>query len=267
MQLRRATSPQGWVATPSSGFAAGSGAELRPVEGRRSRSTDIYVRRPASHSSFTSGSTYETSTNRRVGGLWRRRICGGHAGRGRPWQAVIGGGFVRLLAGWEARSICGRVLCAAARGVTRPAVGVRRATEGLEWQNRALFHSLARGALRRARETAGQKLVRFQRFHPRRRATNESYTSEPLVGPNFWKSARFCQERPRFRIRGSLAARPRHVGGSAQRVGGGARSAKGVRCKMCAVSAGGGDGRALASGAFSPRRIPICVAQCPGSLS
>ena len=77
----------------------------------------------------------------------------------------------------------------------------------------------------------------------------------------------FARNVLRFRIRSSPAARPRHVGGSAQRVGGGARSAKGVRCKMCAVSAGGGDGRALASGAFSPRRIPICVAQCPGSLS
>ena len=227
MQLRRATSPQGWVATSSSGFAAGSGAELRPVEGWRSRSTDIYVRRPVSHSSFTSESTYEASTNRRVGGLWRHRICGGHAGRGRPWQAAIGGGFVRLLAGWEARSICGRVLCAAARGVTRPAVGVRRATEGLEWQNRALFHSLARGALRCARETAGQKLARFQRFHPRRRATNESYASKPLNGSNLWKSARFCQERPAFSDPWLARDAPAAVGGPCleSRLAGGGESA------------------------------------------
>ena len=31
-----------------------------------------------------------------------------------------------------------------------------------------------------------------------RRVTNESYVSQPIRGRKFWKSARFCQDRPRF---------------------------------------------------------------------
>ena len=154
-------------------------------EGRQVRSMDISVHRPRGHSSTACGSTYETSTNRlTVSSLQARPVRVARRGGGR---ATTDGDWWRFRA-----SAVQAVAACDLRAHGTPAL--RHLPEGLEWQNRALFHSLARNAPRRAKEAAGQKPVRFQRFPSGCQPTNENYTPKPFFGPKFWKSGRFCQE-------------------------------------------------------------------------
>ena len=112
--------------------------------------------------------------------------------------------------------------------------GVRHGLEGSEWQNRALFHSLARDSLRCAKKTAGQKLARFQHFRSRSRTTNETYASMLFEGPNLWKSARFCQDHLDFRcLQFVLSARLRRQAACTRPCGGG-RSARAPATKGAA---------------------------------
>ena len=181
---------------------------------------DVFVHRPVGDSSSSSGSTYETSTNRRaapsdvcLARLLRR--CRGFASScGDWWRFRASAGLLRRRAtcGCSGRRRCGR---RAPRYIQDEGCAGCDA-EGLGWQNRALFHSLARGAPRRSKETAGQKSVQFQRHRLGHRPANENCASKPLDGPDLWKSARFCQGRAEFpRLRAASRRRARDCGEAA----------------------------------------------------
>ena len=104
--------PRSGCARPRPGASTRSGKACGLRKPRHSRvdeqlcsSTLLSMVRPPARSPC------ETSTNRRVRKQRPGQVRGEHAGRGRPCPAAIGGGFVRLAAGWT----CPRPACARRR--------------------------------------------------------------------------------------------------------------------------------------------------------
>ena len=167
-----------------------------------------------------------------------RHIRGGHLGRSRPvlrrlvqvsygWPRVGGALDLRAFAGARGRRATRSRPALAPRGrhatpawlPPAPRGLRRRAFGGFDWQNRALFQFFGRHVVSCGCKTAGQGLARFRPAPPALKTANENCISWPIQGGDFWKSARFCQDRPRFPCAMAHAGR----GGGGGRIAGDGR--------------------------------------------